>query len=192
MAEVTLNKVNSSNINSKVIGNVIFVHGLDGHPQNSWTNAQGGFFPGWLIEDLPQLNFWTIGYPANSSAWVGNAMPLQDRATNILEKLVNTKELGNKPIVFVTHSMGGLVVKQMLNTAETMNIERYKQFIANNIGVVFIATPHDGAGIANLVNFFKPVFRANMAEKAQRCDTGSHIRFMALQREINHSFFRNI
>ena len=164
MSEVTITRVGGENNKVETIGNVIFVHGLEGNPMTSWTNSgNGGFWPEWLAEDFPQLNIWTIGYEAALTAWKANTLPLQARATTILERLATTEELGDKPICFITHSMGGLVVKQMLNTGNTQNIARYKKVTENTRGVVYIATPHDGAGLASLLNSpLKLIFRPNV------------------------------
>lgn len=46
----------------------------------------------------------------------GFAMPLLDRARSVLLRF-DVDGIGNKPLVFITHSMGGLLVKQLLRTA---------------------------------------------------------------------------
>lgn len=72
-------------------------------------------------------------------------MPLKDRALNLLA-LLEGYGIGNLPIVFVTHSLGGLVTKQMLQTA--FNQPHYRRFAQNTKGVVFLATPHAGSNKA--------------------------------------------
>src|SRR5260370_1335798 len=96
------------------VGDVIFVHGLNGDPIKSWShdNSQAGCWPYWLAKDCPDLGIWSIGYEVAASAWKGRAMPLFDRANNILAELAAEEKLGTKPICFITHSMGGLLVKE--------------------------------------------------------------------------------
>src|SRR5438309_1786622 len=95
---------------------IVFVHGLDGHPRDTWSADppfEGSFWPMWLSEALPNAGIWTFGYEANASGWFGPTMSLTDRATNMLAHC-QARELGLRPLLFITHSMGGLLVKQVL------------------------------------------------------------------------------
>lgn len=134
---------------------MVFVHGLQGDLRKTWTNQNGGFWPAWLAEDNAELAVWSVGYEATVSGWSGTAMPLFDRANNILAEL-QAAEIGNRPICWVTHSMGGLLVKQMLRNADTLAPE-FRAFSAAIRCVVFTGTPHTGsdlAGIARYLGFF--------------------------------------
>jgi triacylglycerol esterase/lipase EstA (alpha/beta hydrolase family) len=64
----------------------------------------------------------------------------------ILEKLVSAG-IGDRPVVFVTHSMGGLVVKQILHKAKE---EKLDKLVNNTAGVVFYSCPHFGSKLADM------------------------------------------
>ncbi|WP_410599057.1 esterase/lipase family protein [Amycolatopsis sp. lyj-90] len=131
---------------------VVFVHGLDGDALKSWsTKRKGSFWPEWLCRDITGLSVWSLGYDAASSRWLGHAMPIQDRAINLLA-LLESRGIGQRPLCFVTHSMGGLVVKEMLLHAADGRAD-YTEFATATRGVVFLATPHTGSDIVTQAVF---------------------------------------
>ena len=135
----------------KAWGDVVFVHGLDGDPITTWhpEGKPKEFWPKRLGNKSPNIAVWSLGYGASSSKWIGPSMPLYDRANNILDLIGSTPNLGERPIVFVCHSLGGLLVKQILRNASESN-EKVKKLVAKNTkAVVFLATPHSGAGLAD-------------------------------------------
>src|SRR5215467_923411 len=94
---------------------VVFVHGLGGDAFATWQSGpqEKDFWPRWLVEDLPEIEVWTVQYDASPSKWLGSAMALPDRAANLLAWL-EAERLYEKKLLFVAHSLGGLVVKQLL------------------------------------------------------------------------------
>uniref|UniRef100_A0A2N9HT22 GPI inositol-deacylase n=1 Tax=Fagus sylvatica TaxID=28930 RepID=A0A2N9HT22_FAGSY len=155
---------------------VVFVHGLRGGPFKSWRIAEdksstksglvekideeagklGTFWPGeWLSSDFPQARMFTLKYKTNLTQWSGASLPLQEVSSMLLEKLV-AAGIGNRPVVFVTHSMGGLVVKQMLHKAKAENIDN---LVNNTVGVVFYSCPHFGSKLADMPWRMGLVFR---------------------------------
>ena len=138
--------------NPKRNGDVIFVHGLGGHARSTWHPQElpndDNFWLMWLAQERQDLGIWSFGYNAAPFEWKGSTMPLFDRASNLLAYLENN-DIGEHPIIFVTHSMGGLLVKEMLRNAQTFN---KKTVIEQTKGIVFLSTPHTGSHLANLVN----------------------------------------
>ena len=138
---------------------VIFVHGLTGHAVETWTSTaalepEGQYWPDWLSSDLPVLSFYTLGYPASIFAkWAKREMSLHERAKNTLEVLAGYS-FGARPIVFICHSLGGLLVKQMLRTAAESNDDGWKSIADRCVGIFFLATPHTGSTFANLLKRF--------------------------------------
>ncbi|MGH9845049.1 MAG: esterase/lipase family protein, partial [Blastocatellia bacterium] len=144
---------------SSFTGEIIFVHGMDGDAEKTWVAANGkSSWAEWLKEDRPDLRIWSFGYPASSSAWVGSAMQLHDRAINFLAHL-QSNGLGEKPTCFITHSLGGLVVKQLLHEALVFSPKSHKSIAGKVRGVVFIATPHIGSILAAFVYKLKYLTR---------------------------------
>ncbi|XP_061350215.1 uncharacterized protein LOC133295401 isoform X2 [Gastrolobium bilobum] len=146
---------------------VVFVHGLRGGPYKSWRIAEdksstmstlvekideeagklGTFWPGeWLSSDFPEARLFTLKYKTNLTQWSGASLPLQEVSSMLLEKLVAVG-IGNRPVVFVSHSMGGLVVKQILHKAKE---ERFDNLVKNTIGIVFYSCPHFGSKLADM------------------------------------------
>ncbi|MEH2246325.1 esterase/lipase family protein [Nostoc sp.] len=129
-------------------GDVIFIHGLAGdawgtwHSQDQSDRRDRDFWLTWLQEDLTQkgidVGVWTFGYEAARFQFNGSAMPRFDQASNLLEFL-QVREIGERPVIFVTHSMGGLLVKEVLRTAQNF---RRQAIIDQTKGIVFLSTPH--------------------------------------------------
>ena len=145
------------------VADVVFVHGIQGDPRGTWTNKNGGFWPSWLAEDNVGLAVWSAGYKAAVSEWTGTAMPLFDRANNVLAEL-QAAGIGGRPICWVTHSMGGLLVKKMLRNADSIAAE-FRSFSKTTRGVVFIGTPHTGSELASLARYLGFILRLSAAAK---------------------------
>lgn len=78
---------------------------------------------------------------------------LEARARDLLSDLQRAG-VGSRPVIFVGHSMGGLIIKQMLVQAGAGELELAR----NTRGVLFYSTPHRGTQIANMNSVFKYFF----------------------------------
>lgn len=58
--------------------------------------------------------------------------------------------IGEKPIIFVVHSMGGLVVKKAYILG--LHDENYKSMVNSISAVIFLSTPHRGSNLAEALN----------------------------------------
>ena len=129
---------------------IVFIHGLGGNAAETWkhdNNTQS--FPEMLAADLPNSNVWVLNYDAAPSAWLGKGMSLRDNAKNILFGMY-THDIGTKrPVIFVCHSLGGLVAKQMFEVGLTLRDENLTRIADRMEGFVFFATPHKGAPAAD-------------------------------------------
>ena len=144
--------------NSHPKGDVIFVHGLAGHPwatwhpQNQTDNTNIDFWPFWLGETLLDkkidVNIWSFGYEAPGFKYFGQGMSRFDQASNLL-KYLEVHHIGDRPFIFVTHSLGGLIVKHLIRTAQSF--PQYQTIIEQVQGIVFLSTPHTGIHLSNLI-----------------------------------------
>lgn len=156
----------SSADDPKRVLDVIFVHGLDGNAYTTWQtkDKHSHFWPGWLSDELPLVGIWSLGYAVSSSAWKGSTMPLVDRATNILDRL-DSYDIGKRPIIFVCHSLGGLVVKQLLRTSHDLRRGDYLKIAKQTQAIVFLATPHTGSALASFLDHVGTLLRTTVSTK---------------------------
>lgn len=141
---------------------VVFIHGLGGDAYTTWQ-ADGDetkFWPVWLSEDISNIGVWTVGYGASPTRWVEDEMPMQDRAFNLLHYFLANK-IGEKPFILITHSMGGLIAKYLLTSAEQENTSQYRKIADNCTDIIFLAVPHNGSEVANIFEYARLFVRRN-------------------------------
>src|SRR5262249_3851917 len=113
--------INIASGNGEPRSNAIFVHGLGGDLYGTWRSGDDpqSFWPRWLAEGVHGLAVFLLGSEASVSRWRGSAMHFTDRATNILFRLLAEPALRKGSLILIGHSLGGLLIKQMLRTAES-------------------------------------------------------------------------
>jgi hypothetical protein len=153
----TIERVSDSSPATALALDVVFLHGLDGDPVKTWAfgSLEETFWPRWLAEDNPRAAVWCVGFDASASRWRGGAMGILDRGVNLLARL-KSEGIGKRQLCLVGHSLGGLMAKQILVQAAHTAPE-YQQLAAHARGVIFLATPHDGASIARIARAIKIV-----------------------------------
>lgn len=137
---------------------VVCVHGLMGHPYDTWSSKTNQFYwPAHLTNEIPTARVMTFGYDADPKSFLGQVSHnrLGDHARTLLQDLARerTKPAAKqRPILFVAHSLGGLVVKKALSDAEHYSdaSKHLKAVAADTRGVIFLGTPHAGSGLATL------------------------------------------
>ncbi len=168
---------------------VIFVHGLNGHPEKTWMHTEHdpvSLWPRWLGEDLG-CSVWLLGYDAALSRWTGNAMPLPDQGDAVLECLYSEPGLRDKRLLLIGHSMGGLVIKTLIVHGRSKGTTRHAGLVQRISGIVFIATPHKGSDLASIARLVALGLRTN-PQVGNMSNHDAHLRtlhqqFLAYQRE---------
>lgn len=132
---------------------VVLVHGLTGDARETWENgSENGFWPAWLGDELGKVSVYTLGYPASVfEKWAKKEMDIFERASNTLERLAGVG-IGERPIVFVSHSLGGILTKIILRKATEGDDEDWRRVSESTKLVVFLSTPHTGAAMAKVVD----------------------------------------
>ena len=130
---------------------VVFVHGLTGDSKETWSNGRSnGFWPAWLNSELETISVYSLGYPVSALRQpVKKEMDLFERAGNVLERFAGSG-IGERPIVFVAHSLGGVLVKIVLRKSCDSDDQEWRRVADSTKLVFFLATPHLGSELANL------------------------------------------
>ncbi|KAH9208242.1 Alpha/Beta hydrolase protein, partial [Leptodontidium sp. 2 PMI_412] len=127
---------------------IVAVHGITGNAYDTWIHGNGTFWLQDLIpKDLPGVRVFSYGYPADVFCTFATGT-IDTFARSLLESLKRerrSKDLQKRPIIFICHSMGGIVVKKALIVAKIED-ELYESIRTSVNGILFLATPHRGSG----------------------------------------------
>src|SRR5260370_10545076 len=76
-------------------GNVVFVHGLGGHPYDTWRRRadDGTFWPLWLAGDIKELAVYSLCYTSPPNKCGGTANAPLDQSAHTLRIFVTLKDL---------------------------------------------------------------------------------------------------
>jgi hypothetical protein len=106
--------------------------------------------------------------PTHGLTQATNKNGIFTHARNLLFALARERKQ-RKPIIFVAHSLGGILVKEMISHAEALKERRYLEIVEDISAVVFLGTPHRGSGAAPIGDI------ARRIASALRIDTSPKI-----------------
>ncbi|KAL8769216.1 MAG: hypothetical protein Q9209_004717 [Squamulea sp. 1 TL-2023] len=127
---------------------IVFIHGLDGDPKQTWTLDDCLWPQDLLTEDIPRVRVLTFGYDAQiSSFWAPlSKSGIEDHADSLRELLVNARNhCPDRPIIFVAHSLGGVVCTEAILKASKYTEPQMAAIAGRTHGIAFLGTPHHGS-----------------------------------------------
>ncbi|KAM6181015.1 protein SERAC1 isoform 2-T2 [Erethizon dorsatum] len=145
---------------------VLFIHGLMGAAFKTWRQQDTEqvltekalqdedryttcWPKTWLARDCPALRIISVEYDTSLSDWRARC-PMERKSiafrSNELLRKLRAAGVGDRPIIWISHSMGGLLVKKML--LEASKEPEMSGVIKNTRGIIFYSVPHHGSRLA--------------------------------------------
>jgi hypothetical protein len=154
------------------------VHGLTGNREKTWTHGNGIFWLRDLLrEDFPRARIMTFGYDADVVRFwtIASSNRLQDHGKSLAWAVLDQREqLGSRPIVFIAHSLGGLICEEALVLSDKR--QELQNILTNTLGIIFMGTPHGGSYLASWgvkVAKYVNIFRGTNREILENLQPGS-------------------
>jgi pimeloyl-ACP methyl ester carboxylesterase len=122
---------------------IVFVNGIFGDAVSTWKNDDGAYWPTMIAAD-PAFDEADIYVHSFQSPKLARAQQIIDLASRLRALLTVDRVFGHKQIVFLAHSMGGLVTRAMIVKERPP---------ASKIPMIyFFATPSAGADVAAIAS----------------------------------------
>jgi pimeloyl-ACP methyl ester carboxylesterase len=123
---------------------IVFVHGLHGS-RESWRASNGAYWPD-LVRTDPRFAYSDVEvaeYPTPASNGRMTSVQLADV---LWDRLQQDRVWDHREVVFVAHSLGGILVEEMLL--------RHPAGAAKVRFIVSYGTPHEGSSIARMASLY--------------------------------------
>ena len=153
----------TSNTPPRLDFDIVLIHGLLGSVFKTWRQSDvmktsrdyTECWPkSWLPADFGNCRILAVNYQTFLSNWnwnssCGRAYTLKEQSVQLAQEL-RSAHVGERPIVYITHSQGGLLLKEMLvQIAESeMHQNGEQKLLDRTKGIVFYSTPHKGSEMA--------------------------------------------
>ncbi|KAK8225286.1 Alpha/Beta hydrolase protein [Phyllosticta capitalensis] len=153
------------------IVDICFVHGLGGHLTKTWSRGDccwpKDLLPNTISNDnrikIRVLSYGYNAQPVKLSGGSSNGR-VQGFARTLMDELGSSRRmLGGKHcsrrIIFVGHSLGGLVIKSTICQSKQYNPGELERNIFDcTAGTIFIGTPHHGSDFARWTKYLNGIF----------------------------------
>ncbi|KAL8952477.1 MAG: hypothetical protein Q9222_001618 [Ikaeria aurantiellina] len=161
---------------------IVAVHGLNGHPIKTWTTKETQ--RSWLADkdmlpkNMNNARILSFGYDASVTALLGRTSSdtILQHAHTLVAELVADRQLEgamSRPIIFVCHSLGGIIVKRALAYSASRTsklIQHLHSVFVSTYGILFLGTPHHGSDKAKLASMSRRMIDALVPSKVLDTD----------------------
>ncbi|KAJ5170921.1 Cytochrome P450 [Penicillium coprophilum] len=161
---------------------IVAVHGLQGDARRTWTHEASKVC--WLSDLLPNYiknaRVLSWGYNANTNSLGGKATSsdrILQHAGTLIEELQNDREFEDateRPIIFVCHSLGGIIVKRALTLSQgrtSAKSARLHRIYTCTYGILFFGTPHSGSSKARQLDTIHKLASFIVPKRVARFET---------------------
>ncbi|KAM0666509.1 hypothetical protein ACQRIU_004364 [Beauveria bassiana] len=130
-------------------------------------NATGMYWPVHLLpHEVPSARILTFGYDADVATFIGpvGKNTIEDHASNLVNDLARVKRRGapaSGKMIFVAHSLGGLITMKAMSLSESAAVEHLRQIERDTIAIAFFGTPHRGSNLAPFAKLVANFFQAS-------------------------------
>ena len=140
---------------AEAVVDIIFVHGLTGNAYDTWLHEVSKVhWPSQLLkQEIPDSRILSFGYDADIvNFWnAASNCRLTNHAETLVGDFVRERERTEtecRKILFVAHSLGGLIVEYALFHSRNAAGKHLQQIEHYTAGIVFLGVPHCGADLA--------------------------------------------
>ncbi len=128
---------------------IIFLHGVLGDSTSTWSKGTA-YWPDLLKQDdaFSGAGIYVYEYTTEVSGHARSDLNINELADELKVRLDDDGVMQHKQLIFITHSMGGLVARALLlKFDEVVNKTRF---------IFFLSTPTTGAAIGNWASLVSP------------------------------------
>ncbi|KAG8854496.1 hypothetical protein FRB91_003453, partial [Serendipita sp. 411] len=152
------------------IVDIVALHGLDGHREHSWTADDGTMWLKDLLpDDIPKARILTYGYDADTRSFSRTStQTIFHHAEAFAEDLSRLRRATDpkRPIIFLAHSLGGIILKKALVLCHGDDFEitgNLRDILVSTFAILFFGTPHSGANGVQLAEWMGRVLSVCMS-----------------------------
>ena len=166
--------------NEEDVVDIVALHGLNGHYQKTWTATPAvgkptNWLEDFLPEHIPNARIMSYGYDSTVqfSKSVAGIGTFAEQLLHSLEAKRTSQNERKRPVIFICHSLGGLVFKQVWycdphnrdytdwcqSLVRARERDQFDELLQKIRGVAFFGTPHRGSSLADWGTIFANILK---------------------------------